>query len=46
MDAGDLRDEIYRHLPGLDQILETEQVPVSERIIKSAILFIDLAVEA
>lgn len=46
MPPGDLRTAIYEHLPGLDEILETEKLPVHQRTFRAAYLFVDLAVEA
>lgn len=46
MQTDDLRKAIYEHLPGLDEILDSEKLPVHERTFRAAHLFVDLAVEA
>ena len=44
--VNDLRKAVYEHLPGLDEILESEKLPLHKRTFRAARLFVDLAVEA
>ncbi len=36
MQTDDLRKAIYEHLPGLDEILDSEKLPVHERTFRAA----------
>ena len=46
MKAENLRETIYEHLPGLNEILENEKVPIHQRTFRAAYLFVELAVVA
>ncbi|MEP2777267.1 MAG: hypothetical protein ABJQ29_14520 [Luteolibacter sp.] len=46
MKNGDLCTAIYEHLPGIDKILESEKLPIHQRIFGAAYLFVELAVDA